>query len=152
HPIRAAFDMDERDLCEFLEHPRVVQIMEWSDWGETVRRGRPLPSILEAALSAGMPVDVHAPGASSRTLAALAAAGAGDCHESLRKEDVLERLRQGFYVPLRHSGLRPDLPELIRAIRATPFGVERLMLTTDGPSPTVLADGFMDRVLQVAMD
>lgn len=148
--LRAAFGMGADELVQLLDHPRVVQVFEWTEWHDAVRGGAPLPPVLAAALARGLPVDAHAPGASHRTLAALAAAGAGDDHESIRADEVLERLRLGFYVPLRHSSLRPDLPDLVAAVRATD-GFERLMLTTDGPTPSFLAAGLMDQAVRAAV-
>ncbi|HEY8450456.1 MAG TPA: amidohydrolase family protein, partial [Bacillota bacterium] len=150
-PIRAAFGLTAEQLAALLDHPRVVEVFEWSAWQETVRQGAPLPPVVAAALERGLPVDAHAPGASSRTLAGLAAAGASDCHESLNVEDVLARLRLGLYAPLRYSSLRPDLPELVAAVRATD-GFERLMLTSDGAMPDYLRAGLMDQVIQTAID
>lgn len=146
----AAFGMTVEQMIALLDHPRVVEVFEWAEWTGVVRRGEALPQVLAAALARGMPVDAHAPGASHRTLAALAAAGASDCHESIRAGEVLERLRLGLYVPLRHSSLRPDLPDLVAAVRATD-GFERLMLTTDGPTPAFAAQGLMDQAVAAAV-
>lgn len=149
--ILRAFKMSEAELARMLDHPRVVQAFEWSSWAAVVRDGDLIPAVVAAALERSMRVDLHAPGASPRTLAALAAAGGSDCHESLTPEEVLNRIRLGLYAPLRYSALRPDLPELVAAVRATD-GFERLLLTTDGAMPDFLADGLMDQVVRVAID
>lgn len=145
-----AFGLTTEQMISLLDHPRVVEVFEWADWTGVIRAGEPLPEVIAAALARGLPIDAHAPGASHRTLAALAAAGASDCHESIRADEVLERLRVGLYVPLRHSSLRPDLPDLVAAVRATD-GFERLMLTTDGPSPAFAARGLMDQAVAAAV-
>ncbi|HEX6989129.1 MAG TPA: adenine deaminase C-terminal domain-containing protein [Bacillota bacterium] len=146
----ASFGMTAAQMAALLDHPRVVEVFEWTDWLGVIRRGEPADPIITAALGRGMPVDTHAPGASHRTLAALAAAGAGDCHESIRADEVLERLRLGLHVPLRHSSLRPDLPDLVAAVRATD-GFERLMLTTDGSTPAFMLRGVMDQAVAAAV-
>ena len=149
----AAYGMPVEQGIALLHHPRIVEIFEWTSWAGTLRRGEPLPSVLAAGLAQGLPVDGHAPGASARTLAALAAAGVGDCHESIRPEEVLERVRLGLFAILRHSSLRPDLPELVAAAReafAQGYG-HRLALTTDGPTPDMVQEGFLDLALRVAM-
>ncbi|ADU51463.1 Adenine deaminase [Thermaerobacter marianensis DSM 12885] len=150
----AAYGMTPEEGIALLHHPRVVEVFEWTSWAGTLRRGEPLPAVLAAGLRLGLPVDGHAPGASARTLAALAAAGVGDCHESIRPEEVLDRVRAGLFAILRHSSLRPDLPELIAAAReafARGFG-HRLALTTDGPTPAMVQEGFIDLALRIVMD
>lgn len=149
----AAYGMTVEEGTALLRHPRVVEIFEWTSWAGTLRRGEPMPAVLAAGLERGLPVDGHAPGASARTLAALAASGVGDCHESIRPEEVLERVRVGLFAILRHSSLRPDLPELVAAAReafARGYG-HRLALTTDGPTPDMVQEGFLDLALRVAM-
>lgn len=145
-----SFGMTAEQMVALLDHPQVVEIFEWAEWAGLVRDGEPLPELIAAALERGLRIDAHGPGASHRTLAGLAAAGAGDCHESIRAEEVLERLRLGLYVPLRHSSLRPDLPELVAAVRATD-GFERLLLTTDGSTPGWMLAGVMDQAVAAAV-
>ena len=55
---------------------------------------------------------------------------------------------------LRHSSLRPDLPELIKGLLQWNGEIpwHRLMLTTDGPTPPYLRKGFVDYVLRTAME
>ena len=61
-------------------------------------------------------VDTHNPGASVETLNAVGAAGATSCHESINAEEVLRRLRLGYYTTLRYSSIRPDLPDMIKGL------------------------------------
>ncbi|WPD18114.1 adenine deaminase C-terminal domain-containing protein [Thermaerobacter composti] len=150
----AAYGMTAAEGIALLQHPRIVEIFEWTRWADTLRREAPLPAVLAAGLQCGLAVDGHAPGASHRTLAALAAAGVGDCHESIRADEVLARVRLGLFAILRHSSLRPDLPALIAAAReafAQGYG-HRLALTTDGPTPAMVERGFLDLALRVAME
>ncbi|PZN07515.1 MAG: adenine deaminase, partial [Bacillota bacterium] len=150
--FEAAFGLPAREAARLLDHPRVVEVFEWTNWVPAIRGGTPAPEIVTAGLLRNLPVDGHAPGASYRTLTALAAAGMSDCHESIRAEEVLDRVRLGLFAILRHSSLRPDLPELVSAAReafARGFG-HRLALTTDGPTPAFLREGFLDHVLHIA--
>jgi adenine deaminase len=53
---------------------------------------------------------------------------------------------------LRESSLRPDLSELLAAIKEAPALVSRLMLTADGSMPAFIrAHGFVDNLLRLAM-
>jgi adenine deaminase len=53
----------------------------------------------------------------------------------------MDRLRVGLWTMLRHSSLRPDMPELARAIPEMGADTRRPMLTVDGPAPGFIANG-----------
>jgi adenine deaminase len=79
----------------------------------------------------------------------VAAGGVDACHEAITKEEVLDRLRLGIWTILRHSSLRPDIPELARAITEDGIDTRRVMLTVDGPAPKSIAEGgFIDEALR----
>jgi len=79
--------------------------------------------------------------------------GIASCHEPITAQEALERARAGIAVMLRQSSLRPDLKELLGALKEAPALAARLMLTTDGSSPAFVAEhGFVDHLLRVAME
>ncbi|EQD56091.1 adenine deaminase, partial [mine drainage metagenome] len=50
---------------------------------------------------------------------------------------------------LRHSSLRPDLPDLLPALKTPGLDTSRLMLTTDGSSPAhILREGHIDAMVR----
>jgi adenine deaminase len=66
---------------------------------------------------------------------------------------VWERLRLGYMVTLRHSSLRPDLPVLMEGlVREQEVPWHRLMMTTDGPTPSYFRHGFVDHLIRTAID
>ena len=99
--------------------------------------------------SLGKRVDGHTAGASYEKLNGVAAGGVDACHEAITRQEVLDRLRLGFWTILRHSSLRPDIPELARAITEDGIDTRRVMLTVDGPAPRSIAEGgFIDEALR----
>src|SRR2546425_698483 len=85
-------------------------------------------------------------------LAALARAGFTSCHEAVTAQDVRDRLRAGLVAMLRHSSIRPDLPDLLQAITRDEIAAGKVMLTADGPTPAFIADrGYLDHLLEVAI-
>ncbi len=53
---------------------------------------------------------------------------------------------------LRHSPIRPDLPQLAAVVTPDLLSSPRVMLTADGPTPVFIAkDGYMEHVLDVAI-
>src|SRR5439155_12852969 len=87
-----------------------------------------------AARDEGKPVEGHAAGASFERLAALARAGFTSCHEAVTADDVRDRLRAGLLTMLRHSSIRPHLPDLLQAVTREEIASGRVMLTADGPT------------------
>ena len=103
-------------------------------------------------LASGKLLEGHSAGASGKKLMAYAAAGVSSCHEPISAEEVLSRLRLGLYVMIREGSIRRDL-EAISKIRD--FGVDfrRLILVTDGATPEdLLHKGYMEFVVQKAID
>jgi adenine deaminase len=109
--------------------------------------------ILEKMLLAkfyGKNIEGHTLGASYDKLNTLAAAGITSCHESIREEDLRNRVRLGLYGMIRHSSMRSDLEEMCRAAKTLPK--DSLMLVSDGILPGDLCEkGYMDFVIKEAI-
>jgi adenine deaminase len=141
-----------RALAETLAHPWVLAIGEVTRWPDAHRGDRELLARLDLALAHGRRVEGHTAGASAEKLAAIAVAGLTSDHEPITAKEVLERARLGIAVMLRESSLRPDLSNLLDALKEAPALVSRLMLTADGSMPAfVRAHGFVDNLLRLAM-
>lgn len=136
-----------------LGHPAVLQAGELTFWKEAIDGDPAMITRMWEARLAGKRIETHNPGASVETLNAVAAAGATGCHESINAEEVLRRLRLGYYATLRHSSIRPDLGELIKGLLDSGCRYwDRMMLTTDGSPPFYLAAGFTDECIRIAIE
>ena len=141
-----------RALARMLEHPWILALGEVTRWPEAHRGDPELLRRLDLALARGRRVEGHTAGATAEKLPAIAIAGLTSDHEPITAREVLERARQGIAVMLRESSLRPDLSELLVAIKDAPALVSRLMLTADGSMPAFIrAHGFVDNLLRLAM-
>jgi adenine deaminase len=150
---------EQRDLfsvpCveEVLGHPQVLQVGELTDWIPLLAGDKGMKQLICQAKNLGKRVEAHAPGASYRTLARLAAAGVTGDHESITFDEVWRRLQLGYFVTLRHSSIRPDLPVLLEGLlkeKEVPW--HRLTMTTDGATPLYFKNGFTDYLIQTALD
>ncbi|OAR03445.1 hypothetical protein SA87_01590 [Hydrogenibacillus schlegelii] len=139
-------------LAALAVHPFVVQAGELTDFVPLAAGDEAALARLSPFIEAEKRIESHAPGASYETLLRLALAGATADHEAIDGEELLRRLRLGYFAPLRHSSIRPDLPELVRAALEVPAAWTRLMLTTDGATPPALTDGFLDRLIALALE
>ncbi|MDR6225887.1 adenine deaminase C-terminal domain-containing protein [Desmospora profundinema] len=152
HPDGNPFSLEK--VSTALEHPATLQAGELTDWMALLDGDPERVAMVETAHRLGKRVEGHSPGASYRTLSRLAAAGVTGDHESITVEEVHNRLRLGYMTTLRFSSLRPDLPDLIRGLlkggESVPW--HRLMMTTDGPTPPALSQGYVDAMIRVALE
>lgn len=140
-------------LAPLLARDDVVAVGEFTRWSQVERGDGGLLAFIDRAHALGKRVEGHSAGASARRVMRLAHRGFTSCHEAIDAGQVLDRMRAGLYVMLRHSSLRPDLPQLAAAVRGDLAFSNRVMLTADGPSPPwVAANGYLDYLLRVAMD
>jgi len=108
---------------------------------------------LELASQRGQIVHGHTAGARDQKLCAVAATGISSCHEPIRYEDALERLRLGYWTMLREGSLRQDLAETLPQLIASGVNLHRLILVTDSMTPDDVAEsGHMDNVVRRAIE
>lgn len=136
-----------------LERDDVVGTAEITRWPALAAGDPSLLSGLSAAEALGKVSDGHTGGASEARLGEVVASGIDADHEAITREEVLNRLRLGLWTMLRHSSLRPDLPELLRVVTEDGVDTQRLIMTTDGPAPEHVAEhGFVDGLLRIAVE
>ena len=139
-------------LLPLLEHPLVAGTAEVTRWPLVVQGDTHILEGCQSARALGKRSDGHTAGASYETLNAIVAGGITACHEAITEQEVLDRLRLGLWTILRHSSLRPDLPQLMGAVTESGVHTGRLMLTVDGPAPCFIAEhGFLDEALRLAV-
>lgn len=140
------------NVSRVLKSPHAASVGEITRWKKAALNDPGIVSLIAVAKKLGKRVDGHTAGARNEWLNLIAAAGVESCHESITGQEVLERLRLGFYVMLRESSLRQDLTELIREVVARGILTDRLMLTTDASTPAFHQQhGFTDHLLITAM-
>ena len=69
---------------------------------------------LAATYAANKKIEGHLPGASEKTLVRMRLLGVDGDHEAMTVEEVEARLLHGYGVTLRHSSIRPDLPNILK--------------------------------------
>lgn len=144
---------DSEDLAWMMSHPFVLQAGEFTDWKRLLDGNEAILRRVWKARKRHQRIETHNPGSSVETLAALGAAGITACHESLSGDDVLRRVRLGYYAALRHSSIRPDLPHIIRDLLAMEtIAWDKMYFTTDGSPPFYLEHGFIDYCIRVAIE
>jgi adenine deaminase len=142
-----------RELSSLLENEAALGISEITPFVRLVRGDRRLLSKTTLARNAGKRVEGHTVGASSDKLNAIIDGGITSCHESIKPEDLLVRVRLGLYVMLRHGSIRSDLKALSEGLRdCEGMSSNRVMLTTDGVfAEDLVSRGYMDHLVSKAI-
>ena len=134
----------------FSDYKDCIAMSEVSSYGRILKNE---DSILEKMLLTrfyGRNIEGHTLGASYDKLNTLAAAGISSCHESIKEDDLRNRVRLGLYGMIRHSSMRSDLEELCRAANTLPK--DSLLLVSDGILPGDLAEkGYLDFIVRDAI-
>ncbi|HLB12697.1 MAG TPA: adenine deaminase C-terminal domain-containing protein, partial [Dehalococcoidia bacterium] len=143
---------DPEELARILDHPRVLGLTEVTCWLLALDADPLLLRKFHIARSKGKRVEGHTSGATYDQLNALVCSGLTDCHEPITAQQVLDRLRLGLWVPLRHGSIRQDMGELAKAVTEHGAYTGRLMLTPDSMYAMDLARlGYMDYTLKEAV-
>lgn len=137
----------------WLEHHLVVQGGELTSWPKVLEGDDSTLHWMQETSRLRKPIEGHLPGASERTLSQMALLGVTCDHEAINGEEAVRRLDMGYMTSLRHSSMRPDLPNLLREMQE--LGVDhfvRCIMTTDGSPPSFYEDGVMDKLIKMALD
>ena len=140
-------------VLEWLDRHDVLLGGELTGWPKVLRGDDQMLYWIQAAKHKGKKIEGHFPGASERTLVKMRLLGADGDHEAMTADEVIDRIQHGIKVTLRHSSIRPDLPNLLKGILEKEVNIfDHLMMTTDGATPSFYEDGIMDKCIQVALD
>ncbi len=138
-------------LKQLMAKEEIVGLGE-SYWQGVLQEPDLMMPLFEETLLSGKTLEGHSAGANGKKLIAYVATGISSCHEPIKAQEVLERLRLGLHVMIREGSIRRDLKEISK-IRNSGADLRRLTLVTDGISPNDLMEkGYMEFVVQKAID
>jgi adenine deaminase len=139
-------------VAELIQRPDVVQVGELMVRPVLEDLPAEVAEVIALARNAGLRVEGHGPGASPRTLGVAAAAGVTSEHESMRGEQLLERLRKGIWAPIRYTDLLRDAPAILETALERGISLERTSFTTDWSLPPwIERRGLIDAAIEVAL-
>src|ERR1043166_2092648 len=146
----ASFTDDE--IAEALADPRVLGMGEIVSWLRLIQCDAEILRRIEMANRNRQIIHGHTAGARDQKLCAVAATGISSCHEPIRFEDALERLRLGYWTMLREGSLRQDLEATLKPLLETGVSLQRVLLVTDSMAPDDVEKlGYMDHVIRRAI-
>lgn len=146
-------EFSSESVRKLLDLPDVIGTAEVTRWPLLYDAAPFLLETVEYAKSIGKISDGHTSGCSYERLNSIVASGISGCHEAISVQEVKDRLRLGLWTTLRNSSLRPDLPEIVKAVTEHGLPTHRMLMTTDGPHPGFIEkQGFVDGLLRVAVE
>ena len=138
-------------LKKLLSREDIIGLGE-SYWQSVLQNLDQSLPILNEALLSGKRLEGHSAGASINRLNAYISTGISSCHEPIKADEVIDRLRLGIYVMIREGSIRSDLEEISK-IRDFEVDFRRLILVSDGVVPKDLLDkGYMEFIVQKAIN
>jgi adenine deaminase len=143
-----------KELLPLLKDPKCLGIGEiyWGNIFLEGRQGERVRELASIALDLGKRVEGHSAGATGRKLQAYTDFGVSSCHEPITEDEVLERLRLGYWVMIREGAVRKELPG-VKGIFGKKIDFRRLMLVTDGMDPEAfMEEGYLDASLKRALE
>ncbi|MFZ7112486.1 MAG: adenine deaminase C-terminal domain-containing protein [Desulfatiglandales bacterium] len=148
---RRSHGISSYSLQQLFSRDEVIGLGE-SYWQAVIQDPDTFLPNFRTTLLGGRKLEGHSAGAKGRSLTAYIATGVSSCHEPITAQEALERLRLGLHVMVREGSIRRDL-EAISQIRAAGIDLRRLILVTDGVEPgDLLEKGYMEYVVQKAVD
>jgi adenine deaminase len=141
------------EILPLLEDPKCLGIGEiyWSNIFLEGKQGKRVRELASIALGLSKRVEGHTAGASGRKLQAYTNFGISSCHEPITDDEVLERLRLGYWVMIREGSIRKELSG-VKGIFKKKIDLRRLILSTDGVDPEeFLEEGYLDASVKRAL-
>jgi len=141
------------ELSALLKDPRCLGVGEifWGNMFLDGKQGERVRELASLAISLGKQVEGHTAGAAGRKLQAYTSFGASSDHEPITEDEVMERLRLGYWVMVREGSVRKELPA-VAGIFNRKVDFRRLSLATDGVDPrTFMEEGYLDASLKTLL-
>jgi len=141
------------DVAEGLKWERVVGLGEVMNFPSVLAGDKKTHDEIRAALDRHKVVEGHAPGLLGRELFAYVAAGMRSDHESLTREEAIEKLRLGMKLEIREGSTAKNLKALVKPILELKLDTRHCLLATDDRHPADLVrEGHMDHVTRRAIE
>jgi adenine deaminase len=141
------------ELLPLLKDPNCMGVGEiyWGNIFLDGRQGERVRELVSIALELGKRVEGHSAGATGKKLQAYKCFGVSSCHEPINENEVIERLRLGYWVMIREGAIRKELMG-VKGVFDQKIDFRRLILVTDGMDPEgFIEEGYLDASVKRAL-
>ncbi len=142
------------DIAEALSWENMAGLGEMMNFPGVIAGDPAVHEEIAVTLRAGKPVTGHfSIPETGPMLNAYVAAGVRSCHESVRAEDAIAKMRLGLYTKIREGSAWHDLKEVIRALTEYRLSSRLALLVSDDTHPdTLVRLGHLDHIVRRAIE
>ncbi|SFM19841.1 Adenine deaminase [Gracilibacillus orientalis] len=149
----AGANLNEEDIEEGLKWEDVIGLGEVMNFPGVVYNDSKMINEIEATMKADKIVTGHFPDGSNGMLQAYIASGVDSCHETVAKEQALEKARLGMHIMIREGSAWQDVKEVIKIITEEGIDSSNVSLVTDDIYPETLVEkGQLNHVVRRAIE
>ncbi|MFO7850334.1 MAG: adenine deaminase [Spirochaetia bacterium] len=150
----AGAEISPEDVEEAMEWDEVVGLGEMMNFPGVMYGDPKIHAELAATLNAGKTITGHySMPETGSGLNAYIASGVQCCHESVRTEDALAKMRLGMNAQLREGSAWHDVKETVKSITENNIDTRFATLISDDTHPnTLLNDGHLDHIVKRAIE
>ncbi|MFB1049744.1 adenine deaminase [Paraliobacillus sp. JSM ZJ581] len=149
----AGATLEVEDIKEGLTWDNVVGLGEVMNFPGVITGEPKMLGEIQETMLAGKTVTGHFPDGSNEMLQAYIASGVTSCHETVDREQALEKLRLGMYVMIREGSAWQDVKEVIKIVTEDRVATEHILLVTDDVYPQTLVEkGHINHVVRRAIE
>lgn len=142
-----------KDIEEGLTWDNVVGLGEVMNFPGVVYGDPKMLGEINATIKAGKTVTGHFPDGTDQMLQAYITSGVTSDHETVTREQGLEKLRLGMYVMIREGSAWHDVKEVIKIVTEDNVNTDYILLVTDDVYPqTLVEQGHINHVVRRAIE
>jgi adenine deaminase len=140
------------EVEEAMQWDGVAALGEVMNYPGVIAGDEKMHGEIAATLRAKKVVEGHDTGLLGVELTAYAAAGITSSHESTRKIDAIERVRNGMYAMLREGSAWLDVRETVRSVTEAGIDTRHVCVVTDDKEPdSIIRDGHVNHSIRRAI-
>src|SRR5699024_8581383 len=149
----AGSELTAEDIEEGLTWDGVVGLGEVMNFPGVVYDDPKMIDEIEATIARNKTVTGHFPDGTPEMLQAYIASGVDSCHETVTREQGLEKARLGMHVQIREGSAWHDVKEVIKVITEDGIDSSNISLVTDDVYPqTLMEKGHLNHVVRRAIE
>ncbi|GIP39815.1 adenine deaminase [Paenibacillus sp. J31TS4] len=149
----AGASLEVEDIREGLTWPNVAGLGEVMNFPGVIYGDPKMSGEIAETIKAGKTVTGHFPSEDERELQAYLASGVSSDHETVTREQGLQKLRLGMHLMIREGSAWHDVKEVIKVITEDKVATDNISLVTDDVYPQTLVEkGHLNHVVRRAIE